>query len=176
MRRYDRVEGKVEDVTGRCRMACVARKSVQMANGWPLCVGWGSNRFNGSKNIATGAEFTIYDALDKDQQEAWTVFGCYPGYAWIPENDPFNPKGYRIAIWAGGKIKQVDMSLRLSHDVKEAENVGLALKSVRDIPFTCQVKTKPRKHNGRCGVFNEQYTSKAIRQATTIPDGKWLVF
>lgn len=48
------------------------------------------------QNLETGEEFSLYDGLDKDQQEAWTIFGCYPGFAWMPGDK-------QIVLWAGRK-------------------------------------------------------------------------
>jgi Tol biopolymer transport system component len=52
--------------------------------------------------ISTGKEWAIYEGLSKDQQEAWTVFGIYTGFDWMP-NDK------EIVIWAKGKIVKVNI-------------------------------------------------------------------
>ncbi len=53
------------------------------------------------KDLTTGAERRIYDALDKDVQETWAVTGVYPNMAWTPDSRS-------ILFWAGGKIRRID--------------------------------------------------------------------
>ena len=60
----------------------------------------------------------MWDGLDHDQQEAWAIYGTYPGYDWMPD-------GKRIVIWAGGKINAVDVA---------------TLVVLTNIPFTAHVK------------------------------------
>jgi Tol biopolymer transport system component len=38
-------------------------------------------------DIATGQNFPIWDGLSKDQQEAWAIFGVYPGFDWMPDDN-----------------------------------------------------------------------------------------
>jgi imidazolonepropionase-like amidohydrolase/Tol biopolymer transport system component len=107
------------------------------------------------RDLESGEEWPIYDQLSKDQQEAWSVFGLYTGYSWTPDDK-------QIVIWSHGKIIKID--------------VNTANKAT-EIPFTCQVKQK---------IFDavrfEQdinpstFNANVIRQASTSPDGKWLLF
>ena len=54
------------------------------------------------QNIETGEEWPVFDQLEKDQMEAWTVFGVYSNYAWMPDDK-------HIIIWGkGGKIWKVN--------------------------------------------------------------------
>ncbi len=53
------------------------------------------------KEIASGRERMIYDALDLDLQETWAVYGVYPNMDWTPD-------GQSIVFWAGGKLRRVD--------------------------------------------------------------------
>ncbi len=52
------------------------------------------------RDLETGAERPIFDGLDRDLQEAWSIHGVYPQYAWTPDN-----RG--IVIWAQGKLWRV---------------------------------------------------------------------
>ncbi len=107
------------------------------------------------RNLATGEEWPIYDKLSKDQQEAWTVFGIYTGFAWMPGDKS-------IVIWANGKIMKVD--------AKGANEAKV-------IPFSCNVKTHITDAVRFPQNLNEnEFTVHVIRNAVTSPDGKWLVF
>jgi Tol biopolymer transport system component/imidazolonepropionase-like amidohydrolase len=106
-------------------------------------------------NLETAEEWPIYDSLSKDQQEAWTVFGIYTGFAWTPDNRS-------IVIWANGKIHKIDVD---------------GVNKVTDIPFTCQVNQRiydavrfPQDINPA------EFSANVIRQAVTSPDGKQLAF
>ena len=107
------------------------------------------------RNIETGEEWPIYDQLSKDQQEAWTIFGIYTGYAWMPDDK-------NIVIWSGGKIMKVNVN---------------GVNDAKEIPFTCEVK----QHITDAVRFKQnldehEFNANVIRSATTSPDGKWLVF
>jgi len=105
-------------------------------------------------DLETGEEWPLYDALDKDQQEAWAIFGVYPNFSWVPNNQ-------EIVFWAGGKINKIDIS---------------TLK-VTNIPFTVNATLKIAdaiSFNTR--VAPDSFNAKVIRQAVTSPDGKTLVF
>ncbi|MEO8769382.1 MAG: amidohydrolase family protein [Ferruginibacter sp.] len=107
------------------------------------------------RNIETGEQWPIYDQLSKDQQEAWTIFGSYTGYAWTPDDKS-------IITWANGKIIKVDVS---------------GVNKATDIPFTCNVNQRIDDAVRFQQELNPaSFTAKVIRQATTSPDGKWLVF
>ncbi|MCC6281662.1 MAG: PD40 domain-containing protein [Saprospiraceae bacterium] len=160
VRRYDREDGKIEDVTGGSGGAC--RPEVSGDGKWlafvrrdytktVLCV----------RNLETGLEYPIFDGLNKDQQEAWTTFGCYPGFSWMPD-------GKSIVIWAAGKIKKIALPASFGNASKAV---------VTDIPFTCNVKTKVAETvRFENKVFEPSFTAHAIRNAVTSSDGKTLLF
>ncbi len=165
VRRYDRQEGKVEDITGGSGGAC--RPQISRDGQWlafvrrdytksVLCI----------RKLSTGEEYPIYEGLDKDQQEAWTVFGCYPGFAWMP-------KDQGILIWAGGKIKKIGWSFTVN-----PEGFGATAKSVvNEIPFSCNVQTKVAETlHFEHPVYEKEFTVHAMRNAITSPDGKTLFF
>ncbi len=106
-------------------------------------------------NIETAEEWPVYDKLSKDQQEAWTTFGIYTGFAWTPDDK-------NIIIWAGGKIIRVDVN---------------GTNAAMEIPFTCNVKQKITDAvRFKQDINPDEFNANVIRQATTSPDGKWLVF
>lgn len=160
VRRYDTQKGEIEDITGGSGGAC--RPQISSDGKWLAFV-----RRNYQKtvlcvhNLESGLEFPIYDGLDKDQQEAWTIFGCYPGFAWTPDNRA-------IFIWAKGKIKRIDLDLNASEP---------KMTKVADIPFNATVNTPVAETlNSRQTAFEEQFTVRALRHAVTSPNGETLVF
>jgi imidazolonepropionase-like amidohydrolase/Tol biopolymer transport system component len=107
------------------------------------------------RKLETGDEWPVYDQLSKDQQEAWTVFGIYTGYAWTPDDQA-------IVIWANGKIWKVDVN---------------AVNKATEIPFTCAVKQRVYDAvRFQQDINPSTFTANVIRHAITSPDGKWLVF
>ncbi|HSA54079.1 MAG TPA: amidohydrolase family protein [Gemmatimonadaceae bacterium] len=54
-------------------------------------------------DMESGRERPLWDGLDRDQQEAWAIFGTYPGFDWTPD-------GERIVIWAQGRIWGIDVA------------------------------------------------------------------
>ncbi len=107
------------------------------------------------RDIETGEEWPVYSKLSKDQQEAWTIYGSYPGYAWTPDDK-------YIVIWAEGKIMKVDVS---------------RTDSATEIPFTCNVsKTMMDVVRFKQNINPDEFNVNVIRHAVTSPDGRWLVF
>jgi imidazolonepropionase-like amidohydrolase/Tol biopolymer transport system component len=107
------------------------------------------------RNLATGEEWPVYDKLSKDQQEAWTIFGIYTGFSWMPGDK-------NIVIWSGGKIIKIDTD-------KTNEST--------EISFTCNVKERITDAvRFKQNINPDEFTVNVIRHATTSPDGKTLVF
>jgi imidazolonepropionase-like amidohydrolase/Tol biopolymer transport system component len=71
------------------------------------------------REIETGREWPVFDGLTHDQQETWSVYGTYPGYAWMPD-------GKSIVITAMGKFVRVNV----------------ATNTATPIPFTAHVSQK----------------------------------
>lgn len=105
-------------------------------------------------NIETGEEFQLFDGLSKDQQEAWSIFGVYTGFDWMPDDKA-------IIIWGQGKIWKVDV----------------ATKKATQIPFTVNAKHRFQETvRFDVPVYQDDFDVKVIRQAQTSPDGKTLIF
>ena len=106
------------------------------------------------RDMQTGEEWPVYDQLSKDQQEAWAIFGVYTNFSWMPDNK-------EIVIWAMGKLKRIN----------------IADKSVAEIPFTvdCKHKITDALHFEQ-EAAPDSFDVKAIRQITTSPDEKTIVF
>jgi imidazolonepropionase-like amidohydrolase/Tol biopolymer transport system component len=154
IRRFDREKGTIENVTG----GPGGSVRPQIAHSGKLMAFVKRVRTKSVlylRDLATGEEWPIYDKLSKDQQEAWTIFGSYTGYAWAPDDK-------YIFIWSGGKIMKVDA---------KGKN------EATEIPFTCHVKQHMTdavrfQQNLNLNTFNVN----VIRHAVTSPDGRWLVF
>jgi imidazolonepropionase-like amidohydrolase/Tol biopolymer transport system component len=106
------------------------------------------------QDLETGEEWPVFDKLDKDQQTAWTLFGVYPNFSWLPGNDA-------IVFWAGGHIQKIDIKTL----------------AVTPIPFTIDVAidVADRVHFDT-RISDDDFTVKMIRDAVTSPDGKTVVF
>ncbi|SKB75075.1 Imidazolonepropionase [Salegentibacter holothuriorum] len=105
-------------------------------------------------NLETGEEWPVYDKLSKDQQEAWAIFGVYPGFSWMPS-------GKELVFWSEGKINKVNIEDYSSEIIPfEAEN-------------TIEIAET---HRSEHQVFSEDFNPKVIRHAVTSPDGKTLIF
>ncbi|MEZ5016674.1 MAG: amidohydrolase family protein [Flavipsychrobacter sp.] len=154
IKRFDREEGKIETITGGPGGAV----RPQISHDGKLLAFVKRIRTKTVlflRDIETGDEWPIYDELSKDQQEAWTTFGIYTGFAWAP-----NDKS--IIIWAKGKIREIDIN-----------SVNQSL----PIPFSCDVKQKISEVvNYQQELNDDKFNVQVIRQAVTSPNGKWLVF
>jgi len=106
------------------------------------------------RNMETGEEWPVYDQLNKDQQEAWTTFGVYPGFAWMPGDQA-------LIFWSGGKICKLEIESR----------------KAEIIPFSCEVKNQMAETvRFKQNLELDRFSAKVIRQAVTSPDGSLLVF
>ena len=106
------------------------------------------------KDLDSGAERKIYDALDQDVQETWAVTGVYPNMSWTPDSKT-------VVFWAGGKIRRVD-----------ADGANGAV-----IPFrvsdTRGVIDGP---HPQIEVAPASFETKLPRWASVSPDGRTVVF
>jgi len=145
--RLDRVTGRIEQVTaeggGAVRptpshdgrsLAFVRRiglKSVLMV-----------------RDLASGAERAVFDGLDLDQQETWTIHGVYPGFQWTPDDR-------RIIISFGGGIHAIDVA------------------TGRDtpVPFTAAVEQVATQALHFQYAVPDTVTARIIRWPTLSPEG-----
>jgi Tol biopolymer transport system component/imidazolonepropionase-like amidohydrolase len=106
------------------------------------------------RNLETGEEWPVYDGLSHDQQETWAIFGVYPNFN-------FTPDGKSIIFYAKGKIQSLDISsLNVTVIPFEVNSQQLVSESLH---FTQK-------------VYQDEFSSKMIRQLTTSPDGKFVAF
>ncbi len=105
-------------------------------------------------NLETGEEGPVYDKLNKDQQAAWALFGVYPNFNWIPNNED-------IIIWTKGTIQKINIKTNQATEIPFTVNVAI------DIADRVHFNTP---------ISDKDFTVKMIRDAVTSPDGKTLVF
>lgn len=105
-------------------------------------------------DLETGEEWPLIDSLNKDQQEAWAIFGIYPNFSWMPNNQ-------EIVFWNKGKIHKIDIN------TLETSMIPFSIDAQVKIAETVRFDTP---------VAPEKFTAKVIRHAVTSPDGKTLVF
>ena len=106
------------------------------------------------KDLATGEERKIYDALDQDVQETWGVTGVYPNMAWTPDSAS-------VVFWAGGKIRRVN-----------GDGSGGAV-----IPFRVDdTRVVIDAVHPQIDVAPDRFATKMPRWASVSPDGRQVVF
>ena len=106
------------------------------------------------QDLQTGEEWSVYDNLSHDQQEAWAIFGLYPNFAWTPDSK-------EIIFYAQGKIRKLEVLTQY----------------LSEIPFDVSVnQTITDALHFEQKVFNEEFFVKMIRQLSTSPDGKKVAF
>jgi imidazolonepropionase-like amidohydrolase/Tol biopolymer transport system component len=105
-------------------------------------------------DLRSGEVWPIYDGLDRDMQETWSIHGVYPSMAWTPDNKS-------IVFWAGGKIRRIDVA---SHKVS-------------DIPF--HVRTTRRVAQALrypVEVAPKTFGTKMLRWVSVSPKGDRVVY
>ena len=106
------------------------------------------------QDLQTGEEWSVYEDLTHDQQEAWAIFGLYPNFAWTPDSR-------EIIFYAEGKIRKLEVLTQY----------------LSEIPFEVSVnQTITDALHYEQKVFNEEFLVRMIRQLSTSPDGKKIAF
>lgn len=106
------------------------------------------------KDLQTGEERRIYDDLDRDMQETWTVYGTYPRMDWTPDSRS-------IVFWAGGEIRRLDIA------------GGTATAIPFRVADTREVVDPPRP---QIEVAPASFRTRMPRFASVSPDGRMAVF
>jgi imidazolonepropionase-like amidohydrolase/Tol biopolymer transport system component len=155
---YDREQGKIKTITGgpggaaRPQISNDGKKLAYIRRVRTKTVLF-------VHDLESGAEYPLFDNLSKDQQEAWAIFGVYPGFDWMPGDK-------EIVIYGMGKIWKVPVNLDGKKPAKATE-----------IPFTVEVKTKVAETvRFKNEAYVEDMSVKVIRNAVTSPDGSYVLF
>jgi imidazolonepropionase-like amidohydrolase/Tol biopolymer transport system component len=106
------------------------------------------------QNLATGEEMPLFEDLSHDQQETWAIFGIYPNFAWTPDSK-------HIIFYAKGKIKRLELNTLQVNEIPFQATTNQTIQDALHFPQQ---------------VFAEEFQVKMIRQLTTAPDGKFVIF
>ena len=106
------------------------------------------------RDLATGEDRKIYDALDQDLQETWAVTGVYPNMDWTPDSSA-------IVFWAGGKLRKLTLA------TGQAEIIPFQISDSRS------VIDPPRPP---IAVAPDTIQTTMPRSASVSPDGSKVVF
>ncbi|MDP9177328.1 MAG: amidohydrolase family protein [Gemmatimonadota bacterium] len=107
-----------------------------------------------TRDLESGRERPLWDGLDHDQQEAWAIYGTYPGYDWTPD-------GKSIVIWAGGKINSVDVASGRATNIPFSAHIR---QTITDVVRTQQA------------VAPDSFNVKMLRWVTVSPDQRRVVY
>ncbi len=105
-------------------------------------------------DMESGRERRLWDGLDHDQQEAWAIFGTYPGFSWMPDNSA-------IVIWAQGKLWRIEVSSGRATQIPFTAAVRQTLVEAVRFPQT---------------VAPEQFDVRMLRWVTVSPDQRRVVY
>ena len=106
------------------------------------------------KDLRSGAERQVYDALDQDLQETWAVQGLYPNMDWTPDSNT-------ILFWAGGKIRRVNV------DGSNAAEIPFQVNDTRLVVDAARPEVT---------AWSDTVTSRVPRFASVSPDGRQVVY
>jgi len=106
------------------------------------------------KDLDSGAEYPIYEGLDRDLQEVWGTHGAYPGMDWMPDSKS-------VVFWAGGRINRVDIAS------KQATSIDFRVNDTRSVYDPPRPKVE---------VAPETFSTTMVRNVEVSPDGSRAVF
>ena len=106
------------------------------------------------KDLTNGEEWSIFNRLDKDLQEAWAVLGVYAQYAWSPDSR-------FIYIWGEGKIWKVDVAKKAGVQVPFTARVEQSLNTPVRFPVV---------------VHPDRFQVRMLRDVSVSPDGSSVAY
>ncbi len=105
-------------------------------------------------DLESGAEWPVYDDLERDMQETWAIHGVYPSMAWTPDSRA-------LVFWARGKIRHLDIATR----------------QARVIPFRVQDERRANQAlRFPVEVAPAQFEPRMLRWVTVSPAGDRVVY
>lgn len=106
------------------------------------------------KDLKSGREWAAWGPLERDLQEAWSVHGVYPGFAWLPG-------GKELVIWARGGLWRVDPF------AGKAQTIPFHVRHQRELREPQRVATE---------VAPDRFAVKQLRWVQVSPDGQQIVY
>ncbi|MDI6401041.1 amidohydrolase, partial [Balneolaceae bacterium ANBcel3] len=151
--RFDRQTGRVEPVTRRAGGAVRPQPSP---NGKQLAFvrRIGTQTVLMVRDLESGEERTVFDGLDRDQQETWAIHGVYPAFSWTPDSRS-------VVISFDGRIHEVDIEDGHSRNIPFEVTVSKQLADAVLFKFP---------------VEDDTFPAKLIRWPALTPGGDHLVF
>lgn len=105
-------------------------------------------------DLESGDVRPVWDGLNHDQQEAWAIFGPYPGFDWTPDSS-------QVVIWAQGGLWKIHVASgeaeRIDFTAQVDQTVTAPLRFARTLP-------------------EGSFTPKMVRDVATSPDGQTVIF
>ncbi|NBQ91543.1 MAG: amidohydrolase [Betaproteobacteria bacterium] len=106
------------------------------------------------KDLQTGTERALWAGLSRDLQEAWSVYGVYPSFAWTPD-------AQQLVVWAQGKLWRVQ-----ARD-GQAREIPFHVKHTREVREALRVAQT---------VAPESFEVRQLRHVQVAPDGRFVVY
>jgi imidazolonepropionase-like amidohydrolase/Tol biopolymer transport system component len=106
------------------------------------------------RDLDSGAEWPVYDGLDRDMQETWAIHGVYPQMDWSPDSAS-------ILFWAGGMLHEVPAR------GGEAKVIPFRVEHTRKIAEAARYPVE---------VAPERFDVKVLRWPQVSPDGNKVVY
>lgn len=101
------------------------------------------------QDVATGQIRKLYDQLERDMQETWSIHGVYPTMAWTPDSKA-------IVFYAKGGIHRIDVA------TKKVSDIAFHVKGERQMMPTVRVPIE---------VAPAEFEVKMLRGVTVSPKG-----
>ena len=106
------------------------------------------------KDLHSGTERPLWGGLSRDLQEAWSVYGVYPGFAWTPDSK-------HLVVWAQGQLWRVNAVSG------QATTIPFQVRHTREIREALRVKQT---------VAPDQFELRQLRHVQVAPAGGFLVY
>lgn len=106
------------------------------------------------KDLATGVERAAWPGLERDLQEAWSVYGVYPAFAWTPDSR-------HIVAWARGKL------WRVNPFANTAVDIPFHVKDTRELRAAIRVPQE---------VAPDNFAVRQLGSVQVSPDGEHVVY
>ena len=151
--RYDRETGEIEPVT---RGPGGAVRPTPSPDGHSLAFirRIGNKTVLMVRDLRTGSERRVFDGLDKDQMETWTLHGAYPSFAWTPDSR-------RIVITYDGKLWSIEVSSGKPTAIPFRATASQRITDALHFDYP---------------IEDDSFRARLIRWPTITPDGSVLVF